>query len=460
MGRGGMLDIGCYPITTSRFIFGEEPVRVAGLIERDPDFRTDRLASAILEFPSGQAVFTCSTQLVAYQRMQFLGTTGGSRSRYRLMRRRIGLAGYLLMMGRDVFGAGIRIETIPVCDQYTVQEMRFSRAIREGSDVPVPLEDAIGNMAVIEAVFRAGESGGGKNRKRYSAKAHRGHRDHREEEETEMAIRTVLQLGDPGLRKIAKKVDDPAAPEIRMLADDLADTLAFWRKTRADLRQSAAQRLPALSRRLPPKTPAYLLDRRPAFESPAPPDRPLSSQSFRNPGSPSCNTVRIAISVSSSSLWSLCPLCAWRYISCGFSHRPDSPARNTASITAIFPIASSSGTGTSLPSRIARENASPCTVYWSQTGIVSIRIPAPNTSRPSSINIRQARSGGAIKRYLDLDPPCRPKNCILWYATSCVLQVNTACPDGNSRIADANRSVLKSDPSQLAPPRAPALRQI
>src|SRR2546421_13021028 len=63
--------IGCYPITTSRFIFGEEPLSVLGLIERDPDFRTDRLASAILEFPSGQAVFTCSTQLVSYQRMQF-----------------------------------------------------------------------------------------------------------------------------------------------------------------------------------------------------------------------------------------------------------------------------------------------------------------------------------------------------------------------------------------------------
>src|SRR6202008_3471128 len=48
-GGGGMMDIGCYPITTSRFIFGEEPVRVSGLIERDPDFRTDRLTSAMME---------------------------------------------------------------------------------------------------------------------------------------------------------------------------------------------------------------------------------------------------------------------------------------------------------------------------------------------------------------------------------------------------------------------------
>src|SRR5438270_1428670 len=75
-GGGGLMDIGCYLITTSRLIFGEEPARVAGLVEGDPDFKADRLASAILEFPSGQSVFTCSQQLAPYQRMQLLGTTG------------------------------------------------------------------------------------------------------------------------------------------------------------------------------------------------------------------------------------------------------------------------------------------------------------------------------------------------------------------------------------------------
>ncbi|HKV62253.1 MAG TPA: Gfo/Idh/MocA family oxidoreductase [Candidatus Acidoferrum sp.] len=158
-GGGGMLDIGCYPITTSRFIFGEEPVRVAGLIERDPDFKTDRLASAILEFPSGQAVFTCSTQLVPYQRMQFLGTTGRIEIEIPFNAPPDRGCRIFIDDGRDVFGGGIRIETIPVCDQYTVQGDAFSRAIRENSEVPVPLEDAIGNMAVIEAVFRAGDSG-------------------------------------------------------------------------------------------------------------------------------------------------------------------------------------------------------------------------------------------------------------------------------------------------------------
>jgi predicted dehydrogenase len=165
-GGGAMMDIGCYPITTSRFIFGQEPVRVAGLIERDPDFKTDRLASAMLEFPSGQAVFTCSTQLVAYQRMQFLGTKGRIEMEIPFNAPPDRGCRIFIDDGRDVFGGGIRIETIPVCDQYTVQGDAFSRAIREGSEVPVPLEDAIGNMAVIEAVFRAGESGRWENRKR------------------------------------------------------------------------------------------------------------------------------------------------------------------------------------------------------------------------------------------------------------------------------------------------------
>jgi predicted dehydrogenase len=158
-GGGGMLDIGCYPITTSRFVFGKEPTRVAGLVERDPDFKTDRLASVILEFPSGQALFTCSTQLVPYQRMQFLGTKGRIEMEIPFNAPNDRSTRIFIDDGRDVFGGGIRTETLPVCDQYTVQGDAFSRAIREGSEVPVPLEDAIANMAVIEAVFRAGESG-------------------------------------------------------------------------------------------------------------------------------------------------------------------------------------------------------------------------------------------------------------------------------------------------------------
>ena len=75
-GGGALYDIGCYMIQASRYGFGQEPMRVVALIDRDPEMHIDRLTSAILDFPGGQAVFTCSTQLVPYQRVEFLGTQG------------------------------------------------------------------------------------------------------------------------------------------------------------------------------------------------------------------------------------------------------------------------------------------------------------------------------------------------------------------------------------------------
>lgn len=158
-GGGGMMDIGCYPITMSRFVFEEEPTRVVGLIERDPEFKTDRLASAILDFPSGQATFTCSTQMVAYQRMQFLGTKGRIEMEIPFNAPSERQTHIFVDDGRDVFGSGVTTETFPVCDQYTIQGDAFSRAVRGEGEVPVSIEDAIQNMAVIEAVLRSGESG-------------------------------------------------------------------------------------------------------------------------------------------------------------------------------------------------------------------------------------------------------------------------------------------------------------
>ena len=158
-GGGGMLDIGCYPITMSRFIFGEEPTQAAGLIERDPDFKTDWLASVMLKFPSGQATFTCSTQLVPYQRMQFFGTEGRIEMEIPFNAPAERPTRILVDDGRDVFGGGVTTETFPVCNQYTIQGDLFSRAVRGEGDVPVSIEDAIGNMAVIEAVFQSAKSG-------------------------------------------------------------------------------------------------------------------------------------------------------------------------------------------------------------------------------------------------------------------------------------------------------------
>lgn len=158
-GGGGLMDIGCYPIHTSRFIFGEEPQRVIGLLELDPRFGTDRLASAILEYPNGQASFVCSTQMVPYQRMQFFGTKGRVEIEIPFNAPPDRPCRIFIDAGGDLSGSTISREEFPVCDQYTIQGEAFSRAILDDTEVPVPLENALANMAVIEAIFRSAKTG-------------------------------------------------------------------------------------------------------------------------------------------------------------------------------------------------------------------------------------------------------------------------------------------------------------
>ncbi|MFY9689661.1 MAG: Gfo/Idh/MocA family oxidoreductase [Candidatus Acidiferrales bacterium] len=159
-GGGALLDIGCYAVTLSRFLFEAEPARVFGVVERDPEMKTDRLTSATLEFPAGQATFTCSTQLGYVQRMAFLGT-GGRIEIDRPVNPLNDQPSRIVIDDNpaDPAGGGITVESIPYCDQFMIQGDLFSRAIREGGEVAVPLEDSVRNMRVIDAIFRSAESG-------------------------------------------------------------------------------------------------------------------------------------------------------------------------------------------------------------------------------------------------------------------------------------------------------------
>jgi predicted dehydrogenase len=158
-GGGALYDIGCYCIQAAHFGFGQEPTRVCGLIDRDPQLRTDRLTSALLEFPAGHAIFTCSTQVVPYQRVQFLGTKGRIEIEIPFNAPPDRPTRLFVDDGRDNYGSGITAETFPAVDQYTLQGDAFSRAILEGTPVPVSLEEGIANMAVIQAIFDSARSG-------------------------------------------------------------------------------------------------------------------------------------------------------------------------------------------------------------------------------------------------------------------------------------------------------------
>jgi predicted dehydrogenase len=159
IGGGGLYDIGCYPIVTARFLFEAEPIRVASQIEYDPNFETDRLASVLLQFSTGQALFYCSTQLVPYQRMQILGTAGRIEIEIPFNAPPDRPCRIFVDDGSQLGDGSARLETFDMVNQYTVQGDLFARAIREGTPLPFPLEDAVNSMRVLDAVFRAGRSG-------------------------------------------------------------------------------------------------------------------------------------------------------------------------------------------------------------------------------------------------------------------------------------------------------------
>jgi len=158
-GGGALYDIGCYCIQSARYGFGVEPKRVVGCIDRDQKMGTDRLTSAMLEFPGGHAIFNCSTQLVPYQRVQFFGTKGRIEIEIPFNAPKDRPTRIFIDKG-DLFGVDRVTEELPICDQYTLQGDEFSKAILDDTEVPVPLEEAIRNMKVIEAIFRSAESSG------------------------------------------------------------------------------------------------------------------------------------------------------------------------------------------------------------------------------------------------------------------------------------------------------------
>ncbi|HET6158803.1 MAG TPA: Gfo/Idh/MocA family oxidoreductase, partial [Dongiaceae bacterium] len=161
IGGGGILDIGCYPIVGARFLFGSEPKRVVSVIERDPTFRTDRLAGALLDFGGGKHLnFTCSTQLVPYQNVQVLGTKGRVEIIIPFNAPQGEATSILVDTGKALDHSSARRETIAPCDQYAEEAEAFALAVLEGKTLPYGIEDAIQNMRILDALFRSDVDGG------------------------------------------------------------------------------------------------------------------------------------------------------------------------------------------------------------------------------------------------------------------------------------------------------------
>ena len=153
-GGGGLMDIGCYNISLSRLLFADEPQRAFADVQYDPQFATDRLTCGILVFGDGTSTFTCSTQLVPYQRVNVFGTQGR-------VEIEIPFNAPPDRPCRIWWQSGDAVEeiTFAACDQYTIQGELMSQAILDDLPVPTPIDDAVANMRVIEALRDSGQRG-------------------------------------------------------------------------------------------------------------------------------------------------------------------------------------------------------------------------------------------------------------------------------------------------------------
>jgi predicted dehydrogenase len=160
IGGGGIMDIGCYPITAARFLFEGEPRRVVSLVERDPNFRTDRLASVIADFGGGrQLSFICSTQTAGHQRVQVLGTKGKLEIVIPFNAPPDQHTAITVDLGGSLDGSLARREILPAVDQYTEQAEAFALAVLGEKPLPWGIDDAIASMKVIDAVFESEKTG-------------------------------------------------------------------------------------------------------------------------------------------------------------------------------------------------------------------------------------------------------------------------------------------------------------
>ena len=154
-GGGALYDIGCYAVSVSRWMFGCEPKRVMSLVRRDASFGTDILMSGLLDFGDGHGVFTASTQMNPCQSVELHGASG----------RMVipmpfnpfdGMPSSVVVSTRD----GIREVKFPPSDHYRLQFEAFSRAVQSGTTAPTPPQDAVANLAVMDALFKSEKSGG------------------------------------------------------------------------------------------------------------------------------------------------------------------------------------------------------------------------------------------------------------------------------------------------------------
>ncbi len=156
-GGGALYDIGCYSVNLSRMLFGTEPVRIQGSVTRDPVTGIDTLTSGILGFADGVATFTCAIRAEPDQRVHIYGANG--RISFEIpfnIPPDLPMRVFVTAGGDPPVRPETEVLTFDPANEYTIQAERFAAAVLDGAPVPIPPSDAVGNLRVIEELFRIG----------------------------------------------------------------------------------------------------------------------------------------------------------------------------------------------------------------------------------------------------------------------------------------------------------------
>ena len=166
-GGGALMDIGCYCVNLSRMLFAGEPTGVEASVIWDPASGVDVLTAGSLRFEDGIASFACTTRAETDQRVHIYGTEG---------RISIGIPFnippdrptevFVTSGGDPPEHPATEVITLAPADPYTVQAERFAAAVLDGEPVPIPAEDGVANMQVLERIIEAGDRARGRARDR------------------------------------------------------------------------------------------------------------------------------------------------------------------------------------------------------------------------------------------------------------------------------------------------------
>ncbi len=153
MGGGALMDVGCYPISLTRWLLDAEPV-VAFASAVWSASGVDETLVGMLRFPDDQQLlFDCSFRAAGGQSVTIIGEEG---------RIEVPVA-FLHGLGRTQvhIQRGGRVETMHFgpADEYQLMIEAFGRAALEGEPLPVTPADAIANMRAIDALLRSAREG-------------------------------------------------------------------------------------------------------------------------------------------------------------------------------------------------------------------------------------------------------------------------------------------------------------